>query len=143
MITMPSQQYSRQYAVDLLERLGYRELADEALRGAARSGGRRSARGMVCVARPFLLHIDERDGRQPLSQEVRRVPIGPSSTGPGRIRPAVEKVVSGSATDCGLAGETGLLVIWLQLDACRSADFWQTDGTRCEARTCRITFEAG
>ena len=32
MIAMPSQQqYSRQYAVDLLKRLGYRELADEAL----------------------------------------------------------------------------------------------------------------
>ena len=32
MIAMPSQQeYSRQYAVDLLERLGYRELADKAL----------------------------------------------------------------------------------------------------------------
>jgi len=30
---MPSQhQYSRQHAVDLLKRLGYRELADEALR---------------------------------------------------------------------------------------------------------------
>jgi hypothetical protein len=33
MIAMPSQQqYSRQYAVDLLKRLGYSELADEALR---------------------------------------------------------------------------------------------------------------
>jgi hypothetical protein len=33
MIAMPGQQqYSRQYAVDLLERLGYRELADEASR---------------------------------------------------------------------------------------------------------------
>jgi hypothetical protein len=33
MIAMPSQQqYSRQYAVDLLKRLGYRDLADEALR---------------------------------------------------------------------------------------------------------------
>ena len=33
MIVMPSQQqYSRQYAVDLLKRLGYGELADEALR---------------------------------------------------------------------------------------------------------------
>jgi hypothetical protein len=32
-ITMPGQQqYSRQYAVDMLKRLGYRELADEALR---------------------------------------------------------------------------------------------------------------
>ena len=32
MIVMPDQQqYSRQYAVDLLKRLGYRELADEAL----------------------------------------------------------------------------------------------------------------
>ena len=33
MIAMPGQQqYSRQYAVDLLKRLGYGELADEALR---------------------------------------------------------------------------------------------------------------
>ena len=33
MIAMPNQQqYSRQYAVDLLKRLGYGELADEALR---------------------------------------------------------------------------------------------------------------
>ena len=33
MTAMPSQQqYSRQYAVDLLKRLGYSELADEALR---------------------------------------------------------------------------------------------------------------
>lgn len=33
MIAMPGQQqYSRQYAVDLLKRLGYRELADEAMR---------------------------------------------------------------------------------------------------------------
>ena len=33
MIVMPGQQqYSRQYAVDLLKRLGYGELADEALR---------------------------------------------------------------------------------------------------------------
>ena len=32
MIAMSSQQqYSRQYAVDLLKRLGYKELADEAL----------------------------------------------------------------------------------------------------------------
>jgi len=32
MIAMPSQQqYTRQYAVDLLKRLGYRELADEAM----------------------------------------------------------------------------------------------------------------
>lgn len=32
MIVMPSQhQYSRQYTVDLLKRLGYRDLADEAL----------------------------------------------------------------------------------------------------------------
>ena len=32
MIAMPNQQqYSRQYAVDLLNRLGYGELADEAL----------------------------------------------------------------------------------------------------------------
>ena len=31
MVVPAQQQYSRQYAVDLLKRLGYRELADEAL----------------------------------------------------------------------------------------------------------------
>jgi hypothetical protein len=77
------QQYSRQHVIDLLNRLGYTQLAEEASRVLPDpvDADQVSTWGMQHgLSRDDLISPD---GWQSLSQEVRRVPIGPGLR-PGR-----------------------------------------------------------